>query len=202
MKINLGSGYKPLPGYINIDSNPKCSPNILRDLSKGLPFANDTIDEIYSEHLLEHIHDLKFLLEECSRVLKQNGRFRYIVPYALRGTAGFRHFEHVHFFTEDWYKFFTDWAIANDYNFNFEFVKQELKPDNEGNYYLEGEWIKKGEIKNEHPEWKEKFINLINNVGGKDVFMVNIYMNGFYYSMSNINKESMEKVFKEFLNAV
>ena len=34
MKLNLGSGYKRVPGFVNIDSSPACKPDYVVDLEK------------------------------------------------------------------------------------------------------------------------------------------------------------------------
>jgi ubiquinone/menaquinone biosynthesis C-methylase UbiE len=55
------------------------------DVSRRLPYENDSVDRIYSSHLLEHIPRDKgeYLLGECYRVLKANGVFRLVVPDLL-----------------------------------------------------------------------------------------------------------------------
>jgi SAM-dependent methyltransferase len=58
------------------------------DLRYGIPFADRTIDFLYSSHLLEHLHcdEGERLIREGYRVLKKGGVFRVCVPdlaYAL-----------------------------------------------------------------------------------------------------------------------
>jgi SAM-dependent methyltransferase len=52
------------------------------DLSKGIPFADETFDGVYHCHLLEHIdrETAPHFLEECYRVLKGGGVLRIVVP--------------------------------------------------------------------------------------------------------------------------
>jgi len=39
MKIlNMGSGYNPIKGAVNLDINPACNPDVVHDLEKPLPF--------------------------------------------------------------------------------------------------------------------------------------------------------------------
>lgn len=62
---------------------------IHHQLKYGLPFADETVDYIYSSHLLEHFFkdDARELLEDTYRVLKRDGRLRICVPdleYAFR----------------------------------------------------------------------------------------------------------------------
>ncbi|MFV9631580.1 MAG: class I SAM-dependent methyltransferase [Methanosarcinales archaeon] len=55
---------------------------MIRDVSKKLPFDNESIDYIYSSHLIEHLNKEvgEKLLQECFRVLKKGGLFRLIIP--------------------------------------------------------------------------------------------------------------------------
>ena len=81
-KINLGCGPYPQKGFINIDINPRHNPDIVRDVSKGLPFDSSSVDEVRADHFLEHLYreDLMDLIAEIYRVLIPNGVFRFIVP--------------------------------------------------------------------------------------------------------------------------
>ncbi|TKY91819.1 MAG: class I SAM-dependent methyltransferase, partial [Candidatus Methanomarinus sp.] len=51
---------------------------MIHDVSKKLPFDNESIDYIYSSHLIEHLNKEvgEKLLQECFRVLKKGGLFR------------------------------------------------------------------------------------------------------------------------------
>lgn len=55
---------------------------LIHDLTKPLPFKNNSVDCIYSSHTLEHLYfdDAKKLLNECFRVLKPGGLIRVVVP--------------------------------------------------------------------------------------------------------------------------
>lgn len=52
------------------------------DASKCLPFEDESVDFIYSSHMLEHldIHQRDTFLIECLRVLKPDGAIRLVVP--------------------------------------------------------------------------------------------------------------------------
>jgi SAM-dependent methyltransferase len=55
---------------------------VLWDLSKGIPFADQTFDVVYHCHLLEHIdrEAAPGFLCECYRVLRPGGILRVVVP--------------------------------------------------------------------------------------------------------------------------
>lgn len=82
LMVNLGSGSKYLDGFVNIDIGPVYKKDVWLDIRNGLPFTDETVDVLYSSHLLEHlfIDELQRVLRECHRVLKPSGAFRILVP--------------------------------------------------------------------------------------------------------------------------
>ena len=81
MKLNLGCGEHKIKGYINCDILEEVKPDIRLDLTKKLPFADNSIDEIYMNHVLEHILNYGFLLNEIWRVCKKNSKITIRVPF-------------------------------------------------------------------------------------------------------------------------
>lgn len=78
--LNIGCGNVKLTGFINIDL--ELGGDIQCDVTKGLPYADNTVDGIYSEHFIEHLNQTEILsfLRECRRVLKPEGRIRIATP--------------------------------------------------------------------------------------------------------------------------
>ena len=65
------------------DKLPGVAPDaIYWNLSKGIPFEDDTFDIVYQAHVLEHFDKdvAPEILKECFRVLKRNGTLRVVVP--------------------------------------------------------------------------------------------------------------------------
>jgi len=82
IKLNLGCGNDLKPGYINIDRyNNTGSVDMKCDLS-AIPFLDNTIDEIYTSHVFEHIplNDVYSVLEEWERVLIPGGTIAMRLP--------------------------------------------------------------------------------------------------------------------------
>ena len=80
--LELGSGVKKgKNGWITVDD---FGADICRDLTKGIPLPNESVDQIYTSHMLEHIpfKDLVIFINECFRVLKKNGSLSVCVPDA------------------------------------------------------------------------------------------------------------------------
>ena len=108
MKLNLGCGRHKLEGFINIDKVKECHPDIHRDLIRGLPFGDNTIDEIFTSHTFEHLkgeEDFIFVMNECYRVLKSNGILRIVVPSGYKLEWALRDPTHNRVFFEQtfWY---------------------------------------------------------------------------------------------------
>ena len=83
MKLNLGCGNTRKEGWVGIDCVKTDATDIVRDLARGLPFADSTADEILADNVFEHIGppaDFIFVLNECYRVLKPGGTLTVIVP--------------------------------------------------------------------------------------------------------------------------
>ena len=82
IRLNLGCGHVPLPGYLNVDRRALPGVDIVAEVDQ-LPFAKGEVAEICSAHLLEH-----FPLEQLRRellpywvsMLRADGVFRAIVP--------------------------------------------------------------------------------------------------------------------------
>ena len=82
-KLNIGCGEQSMEGFVGIDIHDY-GQEIVRDITRGLPFDDNSVDEIYSSHCLEHIRreDVLFVWEEIYRVLKKGGTFTLTVPHS------------------------------------------------------------------------------------------------------------------------
>jgi predicted SAM-dependent methyltransferase len=81
--LEVGAGDKKgNNGWVTIDMTRNC--DIFWDLRRGIPFPNGSISKIYSSHFLEHLsyEEGQKLLDECLRVLIQDGIFSICVPNA------------------------------------------------------------------------------------------------------------------------
>lgn len=83
IKLDIGGGYrKGEHGWITVDTSYEC--DLYWDLREGIPFADGTVDAVYSSHLFEHLTftEGQVLLKECLRALKSGGVLSIAVPNA------------------------------------------------------------------------------------------------------------------------
>jgi SAM-dependent methyltransferase len=80
--IDLGCGPYKRPGSIGIDHLPLEGVDYVADIEQGLGFLPDnSVDEIYSSHLLEHINNFEALMRDIHRALKPGGKKIVVVPH-------------------------------------------------------------------------------------------------------------------------
>lgn len=79
LRLNLGSGNRPLPGFVNVDSRPLPTVDVVADVC-SLPFADGSAIEVEASSLLEHFEDPYAVLDEIHRVLATDGVVRFRVP--------------------------------------------------------------------------------------------------------------------------
>lgn len=79
--IHVGCGGVYFPGWVNIDLNSEKA-DLKCDIRDQLPYEENTVDFIYSEHVIEHfnIEDGLRLLADFYRILKHNGAVRIATP--------------------------------------------------------------------------------------------------------------------------
>jgi predicted SAM-dependent methyltransferase len=82
-RVNLGCGEWKLDGYVNVDSDPRVSPDVCRDAVDYLAEQPDaSVDEAYAGHFLEHLEreDGLTVLRELRRALRPGGIVGVVVP--------------------------------------------------------------------------------------------------------------------------
>jgi len=91
LKVHLGPGQNNyIEGWINVDANMftgKC--DVWADLRNPLPFHSETVDAIYSHHVIEHLPNIHFHFREVYRCLKPGGVYRVGGPNGDSAIAKF-----------------------------------------------------------------------------------------------------------------
>lgn len=83
MKIDLGCGKRKREGFIGVDSRPFDGVDIVCDLSKRWPWADNSVEEVHASHVVEHFDAAQrvHFVNELYRVLKVGGKATIITPH-------------------------------------------------------------------------------------------------------------------------
>lgn len=81
-KLHLGCREKKIHGYVNIDIRPEIEPDLVEDCFELPSFENNSVDVIYTCHMLEHCPRERYfkVLKRWFDILKPNGVLRISVP--------------------------------------------------------------------------------------------------------------------------
>ncbi|MFA5723355.1 MAG: methyltransferase domain-containing protein [Candidatus Pacearchaeota archaeon] len=122
-KLNLGCGKDIKEGYVNLDSVKLNGVDVVFDINKPrLPFKNNTFDEIYCSHVLEHVIDLPKTMNELKRICKTNGKIIIRVPHFSCGVS-YRDPTHRRLFSYFTFDYFEEGAYGLT---KFKIVKKRL----------------------------------------------------------------------------
>jgi predicted SAM-dependent methyltransferase len=82
IRLHLGSGSAIIPDFINVDMLSMPGVALRCDLSKTLPFKDESAHECYLCHVLEHFatNQVPKTLKELSRIMKPGAILRVCVP--------------------------------------------------------------------------------------------------------------------------
>jgi predicted SAM-dependent methyltransferase len=82
LKLHLCSGGERLPGFISVDIRAEVNPDFVASADKLDMFEDETVDEVYFCHGLEHLlfRDTEKCLLEIRRVMKPGGLLRLALP--------------------------------------------------------------------------------------------------------------------------
>ena len=99
VKLNIGCCRKQEKGFINLDLNDY-GQDIVWDVRTGIPFPDNSVDLIWSQHVMEHFteSESQAVLREMYRVLKVGGIMVHTTPHASDPTSCY--FDHKTFWNE------------------------------------------------------------------------------------------------------
>ena len=94
-KLHIGCGNHVLDSWLNSDFYPDIANILHLDATKPFPLEDEDFDYVFSEHMIEHVpySDGLFMLKECCRILKKNGKIRIstVVFWPARDECSSRH---------------------------------------------------------------------------------------------------------------
>jgi predicted SAM-dependent methyltransferase len=128
-RVHLGPGPNIIPGWDNLDIE-EGDGIILHDLRTGLPYPDNSVQQIFSEHVIEHFTKAEgqSLLEECYRALAPGGQMRVGWPdltkllraYIFRGRK-YKAFvnPHLHPLFDTWDERLSDCLFSWDHRYAY-----------------------------------------------------------------------------------
>lgn len=91
LRLNLGSGRRHHPGFVNVDHQPGPGVDVVANLDDcartKLPFDDDSVDEFLLSHVLEHIRDSLALMAELHRIARAGAKLTIRVPHGASDDA-------------------------------------------------------------------------------------------------------------------
>lgn len=98
LRLNLGCGRRPRSGYYGVDHLEMPGVDMVADLNRPLSALPDnSVDEIFTRHTLEHVAEFLPLMAELHRVVRPGGRIEISVPH-FSNPYGYSDPTHVRFF--------------------------------------------------------------------------------------------------------
>ena len=124
--LDLGCGNKKRPGTIGVDYNSRVDGDINHDLNcLPYPFDTGTVDKVYIDNCLEHLHEPLRVMEEVHRLLRSGGEVQVIVPY-FRSPSAFHDPTHKTFYTVESFSYYDpDHVICKRYDYTKAYFKVE-----------------------------------------------------------------------------
>lgn len=127
LKLNLVCGPDKKEGYIGVDKIKAPTVDIVHDLnSYPYPFEDNSVDEVYCSHVLEHLDDFIKTMEELWRICKPGALIIVKGPYYKHKLA-YGDPTHKHFFTEHTFDVFSDRHPLHVFYTHAKFKIREIK---------------------------------------------------------------------------
>lgn len=83
IKLDLGCGKYLKEGFTGLDIKD-FGQDIVWDVRHGIPLPNESVEEVYCSHFLEHLtySELELVMDELIRIMSQNATMRISVPHS------------------------------------------------------------------------------------------------------------------------
>ncbi|MFJ6327202.1 MULTISPECIES: class I SAM-dependent methyltransferase [unclassified Rhizobium] len=107
MRIDIGCGSVKLDGFLGVDRFSLPGVDVVCDINRGLPFADNSVAYIHASHSLEHFEDLKRVMSEVVRVCKDRAILTIFSPYSAT-RLNEANFYHLNAFNEHSARFWTN----------------------------------------------------------------------------------------------
>lgn len=104
--LHIGCGKQKLAGTLGVDIDPDSAADIIFDLNKRpYPFKANTFEQVFAEHIIEHLEDIVGVMEEIHRICKNGARLKIISSH-FTSVDSFTDITHKHFLTSMSFDYF------------------------------------------------------------------------------------------------
>lgn len=80
--LDVGCGPNKFPGSIGVDMNAATAADVICHLDRGgLPFRDNSFDQVRAVHLIEHVADVMATMEEFYRVARPGATIWIVTPH-------------------------------------------------------------------------------------------------------------------------
>ena len=80
--LDIGCGCNKTPGFIGMDINPRSDADVFHSVNTiPYPFCDDEFDEIFMNHVIEHVDDFFAVMQEIYRIIKPTGKIYIRTPH-------------------------------------------------------------------------------------------------------------------------
>ena len=104
LKVDIGGGLFPRPGYMTIDQE---GADVNWNLENGIPLEDNSVGVLNASHIIEHLRDPVKTMREIHRVLAHGGWAMIEVP-STDGRGAWQDPTHVSFWNEHSFWYYTD----------------------------------------------------------------------------------------------
>ncbi len=115
MKLDVACGQNKQKGFKGVDAAPLPGIDFVWDLEKfpWQPFKDNSIEEIYCSHYLEHTPDLMKFMDEIWRICEDGAKVSFVCPY-YSSIRAWQDPTHKRAISEATFLYFDkDWRTAN-----------------------------------------------------------------------------------------
>ena len=80
--LDIGCSKNKIPHTLGVDIDPASDADVIHDLNTyPYPFEENSVNQIYAKHIIEHLENPRKFIRELHRILKPQGRAFIETPH-------------------------------------------------------------------------------------------------------------------------